>query len=390
MVRKFLPVGQGAFYLERFDVPEAGPVNIVYDCGSSSGHGIVRGQIHSCFLPGEPVRAVFLSHFDADHVNGLEDLLRYGRVEHIFFPLLTAEDKALVRLQYLAGDRFAGESPFWLRFMADPLRALTQMDLGCPPPRLHPVRAGESRDEEEEFSGMPDDFRRAVDFVRSGEDVSGRIFGGERPADWRFVPFHFRERERRQRLKDSLTARLGTCDPEELLGRLESAPRCRAEIREAYAEVPGSFNTNSMALFSGTRDRGAFQFLGEEEPFLVRRDRRRFWYVNSGCLMRPGALYLGDYEAAGAQKWRALRDAYQDYFPEIGCLQVPHHGSRHHFHSGLLGLEHCQLYIMSAGCRNPFRHPAGSVIKQIVLSGKRPLVVTEQQESMVCLYILPG
>lgn len=90
------------------------------------------------------------------------------------------------------------------------------------------------------------------------------------------------------------------------------------------------------------------------------------------------------------QKWRALRDAYQDYFPEIGCLQVPHHGSRHHFHSGLLGLERCRLYIMSAGCRNRFRHPAGSVIKQIVLSGKRPLVVTEQQESMVCLYILPG
>ncbi|MGN0413598.1 MAG: hypothetical protein ACI4FV_11240 [Lachnospiraceae bacterium] len=37
MIRKFLPVGQGAFYCECFDNLVAGEsINIIYDCGSSS------------------------------------------------------------------------------------------------------------------------------------------------------------------------------------------------------------------------------------------------------------------------------------------------------------------------------------------------------------------
>lgn len=33
MLRSFLPVGQGAFYLERFETND-GRINVVYDCGS--------------------------------------------------------------------------------------------------------------------------------------------------------------------------------------------------------------------------------------------------------------------------------------------------------------------------------------------------------------------
>ena len=33
MIRSFLPVGQGAFYTERFNNVD-GPINVVYDCGS--------------------------------------------------------------------------------------------------------------------------------------------------------------------------------------------------------------------------------------------------------------------------------------------------------------------------------------------------------------------
>ena len=36
MKRMFLPVGQGAFYCEKF-LSKGGKINIVYDCGTTSG-----------------------------------------------------------------------------------------------------------------------------------------------------------------------------------------------------------------------------------------------------------------------------------------------------------------------------------------------------------------
>lgn len=42
MFRSFLPVGQGAFYVERFfDANEQSKYNVVYDCGSSTSLNIV-------------------------------------------------------------------------------------------------------------------------------------------------------------------------------------------------------------------------------------------------------------------------------------------------------------------------------------------------------------
>lgn len=45
MIRKFLPVGQGAFYYEHFGECETSTgkvINVVYDCGSSTDVKIVE------------------------------------------------------------------------------------------------------------------------------------------------------------------------------------------------------------------------------------------------------------------------------------------------------------------------------------------------------------
>ena len=119
MRRRFLPVGQGAFYVEQFfdyGTVRDRRVNVVYDCGSLSGSTLLHDRIDDCFYAGEKIHALFLSHFDADHVNGLEYLLKHYQVEHIFFPLLTKEDKALIRLQYLINNTLSDNYSFWLRF----------------------------------------------------------------------------------------------------------------------------------------------------------------------------------------------------------------------------------------------------------------------------------
>ena len=385
MIRKFLPVGQGAFYLEQFPeyVPEGGGrINVVYDCGSLSGIHLVHNQIDRCFSPNEKIQAVFLSHFDKDHVNGLEYLLKHYQVEHIFFPLLTTEDKAFIRLRQLVKRASADEHAFWLRFALDPSETLSQMGLEYVP-TLHPVSSGDSDDED---PGLYNTAERPypwprVQVVPSGanvfDTVRGFAKGPAREADWFYIPFNFRETENREILKIMLNKALGTRNPEELLELLKDEPSSRAAIKKAYGKVPGTLNSNSMTLFSGTKSEHLVGIL----------DSPRCLCGGCYCMMADGVLYLGDYEASGQQKWTQLEKAYHEYFPFTGCLQVPHHGSKDNFNPKLLELEACRLYFISAGVNNKHKHPDGGVIKQIMLSGKCPSIVTEQPWSEITMSI---
>ena len=85
MIRSFLPVGQGAFYCECFDLRNEYRLNVIYDCGSATSVKFVEQAIKNNFTKGETIHAVFISHLDEDHINGIPYLLRYCRVEKIFF-----------------------------------------------------------------------------------------------------------------------------------------------------------------------------------------------------------------------------------------------------------------------------------------------------------------
>ena len=72
--RVFFPVGQGGLAVERIE-----DMTVVYDCGSLSSPARVemyidelkRRQVHQ-------IDYIFISHFDQDHVNGIEYLLKSG------------------------------------------------------------------------------------------------------------------------------------------------------------------------------------------------------------------------------------------------------------------------------------------------------------------------
>ena len=93
VIRSFLPVGQGAFYRESFKTGLQSNINVIYDCGSSTDIHIVETCITREFSNGEEIQAVFISHFDDDHINGLPFLLKYCNVKKIFFPLLDTRNR---------------------------------------------------------------------------------------------------------------------------------------------------------------------------------------------------------------------------------------------------------------------------------------------------------
>ncbi len=79
MKRVFYPVGQGAFYIEKIH-----GANIVYDCGSITKNSNIDHCIKHAFKNGEVIEAIFISHFDRDHINRLKDILAWCEVRHIF------------------------------------------------------------------------------------------------------------------------------------------------------------------------------------------------------------------------------------------------------------------------------------------------------------------
>lgn len=386
MRRSFLPIGQGAFCWEQFfnhsahSPEEDKRINVVYDCGSLSGIKLLHMQINRCFKRDEKIHAVFLSHFDEDHVNGLEYLLIHNKVEHIFFPLLTKEDKALIRLHHLVNSASADEHVFWLRFALDPFETLSQMNLKYIP-ILHPVMSEDRIDADVQFRDISESYYQQV---HSGDNVfeivrdSTKEIHSIHKLDWLYIPFHFREKTNRNLLKIILTETLGTCDPEKLLDLLKSNPSYRTTIKEAYNKIPGSFNSNCMTLFSGTKSEHPVGIL---DSFRCPCIKYHWW-------MKNGVLYTGDYDASGNQKWKQLQSAYEKYIPYIGCLQVPHHGSKHNFNLKLLDIESCRLYFISAGLKNKYKHPDGDVIKQIVLSNKCLGIVTEQPWSEISMIVV--
>lgn len=94
---------------------------------------------------------------------------------------------------------------------------------------------------------------------------------------------------------------------------------------------------------------------------------------------------MGDYDAAGSEKWEQLQRAYSKYWKYVGCVQLPHHGSKYNFNDNFVDLD--AFFVISAGFSNRFHHPHASVVKALLLSHKTLFVVTEQAGSSVHLQI---
>lgn len=105
----FLDVGQGDCCL----VQTASGENYLFDCGSSSRSGVGRYVLLPClkYYGIHMLDAVFVSHPDADHVNGIEELLRLSaksriRIGQLVLPAIAPEARReqFAGLLYAAGE----------------------------------------------------------------------------------------------------------------------------------------------------------------------------------------------------------------------------------------------------------------------------------------------
>lgn len=100
VTRTFHPVGHGAFYTEKHMI-DGDPFTIVYDCGSMSPKKIdLKNMVEKFFTEDQPIIDIlFISHFDEDHINGIEFLKNHCNIKRVVMPLLDEKAKILAKVK---------------------------------------------------------------------------------------------------------------------------------------------------------------------------------------------------------------------------------------------------------------------------------------------------
>ena len=396
------PIGQGGFYTETLSNGKQ-TKNFVYDCGGFNRKQDSMEKYLDCYLDRKlgkkEIEAVFISHFHADHINGLQYLLENSKVKYLFLPQLT-EDVLLESFVYNYCQ--TGTYNQVNRFLLDlygKLNSDDNRDNNEEGTRFIQVNeADDSRLPEGGFNvegeGNHDlnigawnpNRRNNLNLFQLRSIPSGTIlYSGQ----WLYIPYNPPvARRKRKELKDELEKELNNIgkfkisidDLPELL-KILGVDKCK----EIYNKVfHNQHNCYSMTLFSGTIDldvncRHCHRFCRFEHHC-----HHYFRFGKEDYCYNPNFLYTGDFEPDyGCNKTsniEQIREFYRPVWREIASIQVPHHGSKHNFDETLY--EYPIRGIVSVGNDNPYHHPDIDTLIKIQEQDCHPVIVTEDKSSM--------
>ena len=419
--RCFHPIGQGAFYTEKFfdfDRDRNNFFNVVYDCGTETSQKTIVSEIKSCFTFKEQIDAVFISHFHNDHVNGLKYLIDYCDVKNIFLPLLTEEEK----IEALLHNAIYSRNNVFIQNL------ISAQDVNRIPDFKGKVYF--IGYEDERFSDEGSSFR--LDDNRFNRENSSKKNGQKEPIlksgteittclgnEWTFSPFNYKARDKSTLLIKELNDRGISLESADDFKKMWKDIKTQKKLRNAYKNLNRELNSNSMTLYSGPKHepfymnyikKGSFyykhwmdyesslsflRFLHLYDNYLPYYYREYFkcpfleiiddvpCFLNRWNKIKDqpplGCLYLGDYDA---NNWEELNNKYKNYWGKIGMIQVPHHGSPHNYNFKLNKKE-ADIFIISAGGNNKYGHPDPSIFNSLLNDRKFPFLISENKNSEI-------
>lgn len=375
MIRSILPVGQGAFYLERFtDI-----ATIIYDCGSTSKKTIEQ-TLDQYLEKDETISALFISHLHDDHINGLPYLLQHCDVERIYLPYLTESQKAIelctVMFKYGTVNSFTKQmienSYRCIRNVVnEEHRNMPQIIYVYPPNREY----------------VNDDVPERR-HIYSGTEIQLSTFSNrelnEIESDWVFVPYNFCYEEL---CKDFLSILNNRFHFQKPISPCSIAQKLKDKVivkslKNCYKKLFDDFNMCSMTLYSGPKS----TVRSHLAQFLIPYFRSPFPDIFTPLIVPAGCLYSGDHNIHAKEHWEQLQNCYKSYRHCIGLFQIPHHGSKYSFNDYLLHENF--VFFISAGYGNHFQHPHATVLKSLIESKCLFFWVNEHVGSQLHLKII--
>ena len=344
ITRIFHPIGQGAFYSEHHEQDNGEIFNIIYDCGVVGRKGIISSKVKSLLrrfaAQYKTIDILFISHLDYDHVSGISELLNNGvKFKRIILPLLY---------------------PIFGNSVLSIIQRIVQSALNGV--RLIYVSSESDERPSELMVNQLDEDKNTV--IKSNT----RIYYARN--SWVFVPYNYDYLNRNQVLIGNLRTKgfsvRSLIRNVRYISRNLTNPVSYKKLKDAYEKIcngknGSGINENSMLVYSGPDTKNSWHI--DQRLFPALPQIGSFRQNNL-----PGCVYMGDSDMHVCD----IKNIYNSFYPFVGCVQIPHHGSDKNYVSGYLKDFVCPI---SAG--NSSKHPSKNVVYNLILNGCVPLVVTE-------------
>jgi beta-lactamase superfamily II metal-dependent hydrolase len=343
MIRTFYPVGQGAFYSERHE-----DINIVYDCGSKSAKIRVDKKVENAFS-NEVIDILFISHYDDDHVNKIDLLLKTNTIKIVVLPLLQEFERILLYNLYVT----LGLVQI-ARLLNNP------NDLFSENTKVIYISPNEASNENNNENSITLKELELEDEIILDSYIKIKI-----NEFWEYIPYNHSFNTRNEEFLTLLE--LNKIDLDELKADINYGLKNKKIIREIYKQVSGNINENSLILYSGPTEntRSYIDNPHESHDF--------FWnYLDKAACIFTGDTNFNvvDIKSAFLAKWNL-----------VGTVQIPHHGSKKDFNEDFLQ-DHPVICPISFGNDNTFGHPHIRAIESITKNKSIPKLITENAETL--------
>jgi len=373
--RSFCPIGQGGFSVEQFKDNENPVFTAVFDCGTESSSSNLTREIDRLSRAGmKQVDVLFVSHFHADHVNGIKYLMKKTLIKRIVIPKLPHSVINIMRIQNMI--RFAGQNNEIYDVetdddIVDHFRALENAIFR--ESKIIPIDI----DSEKVFTLTFDNER--LDLLEGEIQNDSNAF-------WEYRLFSpiCKWKDKADEIEQYL--RQGGY----LLGNRLNTNKILNDIDEIKKEYNlvfnGKDNEYSMVVmssiisnnyahlnFRGSRREDLLYYLRHISDF---NDFYRF-YEFSSC------IYFGDFDTKlSLHDFLPIMSSWR--YGDVCVIQIPHHGAAHNFDRlFLVGIP--KLCIIAAGTRNRYKHPCYWVVRDIEDSGSVPRIVSEQERDLLTI-----
>lgn len=358
VVRTIHPVGQGAFYGEILHRPGINDdKRIVYDCGVMPLSIRLKEEIGN-FLPKDStIDVLFISHFHADHVNGIKLLAEKYKIKHLVLPQIDRYDWFYIVENYLT----TGTAD--VNVVSD-----VQASVGD-------ARVIEVAPVEENQNGAVSDEPMVLDDSKLDgskstiiNGLSPIVIGKQDFVRWHYIVVNPLKKADLDALRSALEnidydGRKLTIDD---LHKPEVLTAIRKELQDAYSRVFKGGNEYSMCMLSELADR--------KDYYSYSRYNKRFLHCMDFDRYRPrseeyrsygvdGGLYCGDADFLHCDTLECLKQRLDGRERFVGLLQLPHHGSKENFNVDLLNwFYNLQVSFACYGSPNRYNHPSSDVM----------------------------
>ncbi len=350
MIRTVHPVGQGAFISEKFIKKNGSETIFIYDCGTQNGKSVIEKEIRNCFQEETEIEAVYISHPDNDHANGLDFLIRYCNVKNVYLPYLSPQAAVIAMIKYKCQEE-SGDGDLCSEFVSELIFYSFYNDFS---------------EEEQKF---PDIHIVNINLPNI------RSIKAENIAVWKYIAFNNENKQIKQKFSDLLEAEGISSD---LLSNMNSFTHLwnntsqRNILKRAYKKLDGGINANSLGLVSYPESESCKIYT----VYSYIKNHRTF------SESKTGAVYTGDMDLSEKSKILSKKIHKAEH---TGLLQLPHHGSKNNYCSECI--KYFDIFIANAGYKNPYGHPSGFVIDDLIKNDKQLYTVTEQSGSRYIEYI---